>query len=151
MKLLSKRTVVYAVLCLLLVACSVQGFYNYHNWKVRQWCDHFGFSYTMLGGPPKSWEWPWNWSMVHSLYVSRYENPYQFPDPSLDDVGRLVGHARYVPRLSYVDIGVPVRLNEVLKMRNLDQLIIRATIKYADDEKKLVKESMPNTIVTFFE
>ena len=154
MYLLSKKTFAYVFFCLLVTACLVQGFYNYHNWKVRQWCDYFGFEYTKLGGPPKSWEWPWNWSMVSSLYISRSigpgsQKPHQFPEPSSDDVRNLIDHARHVPRLRSVGISIPVKLtaNDVIKLKNQKQIGVYTTTQFTDEEMKFIRDSMPNTIV----
>lgn len=159
MYLLSKKTFVYAFLCLLVVACSVQGFYNYHNWRVRQWCDHFGVKYNVLGGPPKSWEWPWNWSMVAYVSISKRsrqmvgqaeESIDQYPEPTLEDVRKLIGHAKYLPRLWFVGIYIPFPflMEDIIDLKKREQIVVYATTKFTDEEMNFIRGNMPNTMVS---
>ena len=149
----------FALLLLLLAASGVQGFYNYHNWKVRQWCDHFGFRYNMVGGPPKSWEWPWNWSMVTYVSISKKnrrmvnhinESIDQHLEPSLDEVRKLINHAKHLPKLGFVGIYISFSFakEDLVNLKNVEQIVIHTSTKFTDDELKFIRSSMPKTIVS---
>lgn len=156
MQFSKKKIVMYVLLFLLMLGFCYQGFYNFHNWKVRQWCDNFGSSYVELGGPPKSWEWPWNWSMVTSVYiyrpVDRLGKPEfinkLYPEPSLDDVRLLISHAQYLSRLTFaIYIIFPLTAEDIIKLKSNQQIILQSSIKFTTDELKNIADNMPKTSV----
>ena len=156
MHFLNKKTMIYFLLFLLMVVFCVQGFYNFHNWKVRQWCDRFGSSYVELGGPPKSWEWPWNWSMLTSVYIYRPADRLgkpefinkSYPEPSLDHVRELINHAKHLSRLTFaIYIIYPLTIEDIIKLKNNQQIILQSSINFTTNELKNIADNMPKTLV----
>lgn len=159
MNLFIKKTFIYASLCLLVLACSVQGFHSYHNWRATQWCNHFGAYYNELGGPPKNWEWPWNWSMLAYISISQngHRSNYRFnsfldkfPEPSLEDIRELIGHAKHLPRLNFVGIYIPFpfEANDIISLKNQKQIVVYTSTHFTNEEINFIRDSMPNTIVS---
>jgi hypothetical protein len=156
MQFFNKKIIMYALLLIFLIGFFIQGFYNYHNWKVREWCDQFGSSYVELGGPPKSWEWPWNWSMVTSIYVYRpvdregkleYQNKV-YPEPNIDDARRLIYHARYLSRLTFaMYITLPLTAEDIVALKKNEQIILKTSIPFNENELQNISDNMPKTMV----
>jgi hypothetical protein len=153
------KIVLYVSLSLLALACSIQTFRSYHNWKATQWCNHFGAYYNELGGPPKNWEWPWNWSMLTYVSVSRdsHKSNYRFnsiskapPEPSIEDIRELFSHIQHLPKLRFVGVYLPrpFEVSDLIGLGRRDQIVVYSSSKFTNEEMKFIQDKLPGTIVS---
>lgn len=156
---LVKKCFFYTSTIFLIFACLMQGFFHYHNWKVEQWCKQFGAYYNDVGAPPKVWDWPWNWSMLEYVSISdnshnaNYrlnDSPGPFPYPTLEDVQRLIFHAKFLPRLRFIGIYIPLKFNkeDLINLKNQREVAIHSLVKFSDEEMKFIRNNMPNTVIS---
>ena len=74
----------------------------------------------------------------------------QHLEPSLDEVRKLINHAKHLPKLGFVGIYISFSFakEDLVNLKNVEQIVIHTSTKFTDDELKFIRSSMPKTIVS---